>query len=175
MTRPITLAALALALTGCSAFGPAPAMSVAVECQLGDTVFQIEAGHWLLDPEKTTPGLKGAAPEHVCREIVELWLQPYREEYEARFGHVSLTEHPVRLRSAQDLRQSPGFPDHVDFSVGGHTYADAIDLAGGNFGSLPHEMNHVRAGAGHAGWCDDFEPWIESVLGMNQREYLGCH
>jgi len=62
----------------------------------------------------------------------------------------------------------------VDYSVAGHTYSDAIDLAAHENTSLPHELNHVRRGSGHGGWCADFEPWSEQVLGIDQREYLGC-
>lgn len=37
-----------------------------------------------------------------------------------------------------------------------------------------HELNQVRVGPGHEGWCREFEPWSEAVLGVDERAYLGC-
>ena len=56
----------------------------------------------------------------------------------------------------------------------GRTYADAIDLARFDWAELPHELNHVRVGPGHEGWCLDFEPWSEAVLGIDEGAHLGC-
>jgi len=60
------------------------------------------------------------------------------------------------------------------FAVSGHTYENAIDLARTALETFPHELNHLRSGRGHDGWCADFEPWSEAVLGISQRSYLGC-
>ena len=147
-------------------------IQVAAACPFGDTRLQIEAGHYLLDPVTTTPEWRNVSPEQVCQGVVSSWLQPYRDEYEARFGHVVLSERVVRLRKESDLRNT-GL--QADDAIGGHTYSDAIDLGAGSSDSLPHELNHVRTGSGHEGWCNDFEPWSEQVLGINQRVYLGCH
>jgi hypothetical protein len=157
-------------LAGCEAGSSSP-IEVAAACPFGDGWVQMEAGHYLLDPDTTAPPWRSAAPQQICEGVVSTWLQPYRDEYEARFGHVVLSDRVVRLRKANDLRDT-GLEG--DVSISGHTYPDAIDLSAGSWESLPHELNHVRTGSGHLGWCIDFEPWSEQVLGLDQRVYLGC-
>ena len=138
-------------------------MKAAVTCSVGDLVVQIEDGHFMLteDPQKNLT---------VCDGIRSI-LSNFREEYGLRFGRQDLAETPIRIRAAEDLRtigvESP-------FPVSGHTYDDAIDLAQSAWDSLPHELNHVRTGSGHSGWCIDYEPRSEAVLGIDQRSYLQC-
>ena len=74
----------------------------------------------------------------------------------------------MRVRAKDELT-------HTGPGVVGSTSADAIDLGVDHIGAFPHELNHVRTGSGHAGWCIDFEPWSEEVLGINARTYLGCN
>src|SRR5262249_48466797 len=125
----------------------APEIRIRESCQEGDLKVEVEGQHPIS-----------------CRELLRVTLN-YRAEYEARFGRQDLTGRPVRYRDA----------DLVDRdSHTGRTYPDAIDLARFEWGELPHELNHVRAGPGHDRWCEDFEPWSEAVLGIDERAYLGC-
>ena len=124
---------------------------------------QIEAGHFMLTEDPQTNST-------VC-DGIRMTLSHYRDEYGLRFGRQDLRDIPVRIRATEDLRtigiESP-------FMVSGHTYDDAIDLAQSEWSALPHELNHVRTGSGHSGWCVDYEPWSEEVLGIDQRSYLHC-
>ena len=164
MHRPMWLLALAV---GCGSLacglGSAPPIDVAAACSRGDLTVQIEAEHPLLAGDATADAQR-------CATVAET-LGHYREEYELRFDHLELNHIPVRLRVAMDLRTTGV---ESQFAVSGHTYGDAIDIAGTMLESFPHELNHVRAGSGHDGWCIDYEPWSEAVLGINQRGYLGC-
>lgn len=141
----------------------APPMKTAATCSSGDLTVQMEAGHFLLTEDPKTNST-------VC-DGIQMVLSNYRDEYSLRFGREDLAEIPIRIRATDDLRttgiESP-------FNVSGHTYDDAIDLAQSAWDSLPHELNHVRAGPGHSGWCVDYEPWSEQILGINQRSYLQC-
>ena len=132
-------------------------------CSRGDLRVEIEDGYSSLgdDPHQRA---------RRCSVLAEA-LGKYREEYEARFGRQDLGEIPIRIRAADDLR-SVGVKGQ--FAVSGHTYVDAIDLGRDALEAFPHELNHVRTGLSHDGWCVDYEPWSESVLGINQRGYLGC-
>ena len=148
----------------CIACSPgAPPMQVAATCSSGDLTVQIEAGHFLLSEDPRTASA-------VC-EGIRMMLVSYREAYAVRFGNQDLRGIPVRIRSTDDLRTT-GIESPL--GVSGHTYGDAIDLAELAWNSLPHELNHLRTGPGHTGWCADFEPWSEEVLGINQRSYLHC-
>lgn len=138
-------------------------MVVGASCARGDLRVQIAAGH---------PKLTGV-PEldaQWCLEQAATLVQ-YREAYEERFGHLQLGHIPVRVQAVDDLR-SVGAKG--PYALSGTTYADAIELARNGIGSFPHELNHVRAGPSHDGWCFDYEPWSEAVLGVDQRSYLGC-
>ncbi len=138
-------------------------MSVATTCARGDLSIEIEDGHSLLTGDPSVDGRE-------CMALAAA-LRHYREEYELRFGRVNLTNVTIRLRAADDLRTTGV---ESQFTVSGHTYGDAIDLAGAGLEAFPHELNHLRTGLGHDGWCLDYEPWSEEVLGINQRGYLGC-
>ncbi|HET9035341.1 MAG TPA: hypothetical protein VFN45_04025 [Myxococcaceae bacterium] len=141
----------------------APPMDVGESCARGDLRVQVAAEH---------PRLTGV-PEldaQWCAELLAT-LEQYREAYEARFGHQQLAHIPVRIQAVDDLR-SVGAKG--PYALSGATYADAIDLALNGIGSFPHELNHVRSGPSHDGWCIDYEPWSEAVLGIDQRSYLKC-
>ena len=99
-----------------------------------------------------------------CEELLRLSVM-YRAEFEARFGRQDLAAVPIRYRNRDFLD---------DGRHTGRTYANAIDLSRFNWTELPHELNHVRTGPDHDGWCLDFEPWSEEVLGVDERAYLGC-
>jgi hypothetical protein len=133
------------------ACGPsnAPPIQVAETCTTGDLTIEVEAG--------------GAGPS--CADLT-LISQQLRAAYEERFGHQNLDGIRVRFRGEVFIDRE---------SHTGHTYADAIDLGSHQWDDLPHELNHVRTGAGHTGWCLDFEPWSEAVLGIEERAYLACH
>ncbi|HZX43371.1 MAG TPA: hypothetical protein VFE93_16140 [Myxococcaceae bacterium] len=137
-------------------------MPIAVACSSGDLTLEIETGSDVLQTMSTE--------RECCLSQLDS-LSFLRGLYETRFGHLDLRGWLVRIRATDDLRNT-GLD--VDYSVAGHTYSDAIDLAAHENTSLPHELNHVRRGSGHGGWCADFEPWSEQVLGIDQREYLGC-
>ena len=141
----------------------APPMDVGESCARGDLRVQVAAEH---------PRLTGV-PELDAQWCVELLatLEQYREAYEARFGHQQLAHIAVRVQAVDDLR-SVGAKG--PYALSGATYADAIDLALNGIGSFPHELNHVRSGPSHDGWCIDYEPWSEAVLGIDQRSYLKC-
>jgi hypothetical protein len=143
--------------------GSAPPMSVGAACAEGDLKVEIAVGHSLLSGDQDTDGER-------CGGVAEA-LEEYRREYERRFGRQQLAGIPIRIHEVDDLR-SIGVEGR--FPVSGHTYDDAIDLARDALEAFPHELNHVRTGAGHDGWCIDYEPWSEEVLGINQRGYLGC-
>jgi hypothetical protein len=138
-------------------------MKTATTCSSGDLKVEIEVGHFMLTEDPPTNST-------VCDGIRNI-LSNYRDEYSLRFGRQDLTEIPIRIRATEDLRtlgvESP-------YAVSGHTYDDAIDLGQSAWDSLPHELNHVRTGPGHSGWCVDYEPWSEAVLGIDQRSYLQC-
>lgn len=124
---------------------------------------EIEDGHPVLDDD---PHHRARGCAAVAGALVQI-----REEYEARFGHQDLASIPVRVRAVDDLR-TVGVEGR--YAVSGHAYADAIDLGQSAIEAFPHELNHVRTGPSHDGWCVDYEPWSELVLGVNQRGYLGC-
>ena len=149
----LVVLALGFLLTGCG-FKDAPPMVPESTCALADLTVEIEAG------------ADTASCDYVARV-----LTGYRELYERRFGHVDMSDRPVRMRATNDLR-TVGVS--ADFKVGGETYTDAIDLVAYGYIALPHEMHHVQNGPGHGGWCDDFAPWSKVVLGWNQDAYLGC-
>jgi hypothetical protein len=161
-----------LAACGEASSSTSSPMQVGAGCPFGDTSLQVEEGHYLLAPASTVAVWRSLTPQQVCQRIVSDWLQLYRGEYEVRFGQIVLSKRVVRLRKTRDLRDT-GLEG--DYEIGGHTYSDAIDLGAESTASLPHELNHIRTGSGHSGWCIDFEPWSEQVLGINQRVYLGCH
>ena len=169
-----------LLATGCG-FLPAPAMTVGVTCQHGDLTLQLEQGY-------PGTGADGLATADDCQRALDA-LDGYRAEYEARFGVQDLGNRPVRLRTATDLTMTTdalnkyaslndcylsGSPPGQCSIISGNTYADSIDLARNNLLSFPHELNHVRRGLGHSGWCIDYNPWSISVLGWDQSGYLGC-
>ena len=145
----------------CVACGPSPAppMAVAVSCTVGDLTVEIERGSAKLEVMQTR--------EDSCLSTVHT-LAFLRGLYEERFGRQDLTDWRVRVRAMDELT-------HTGPGVVGSTSADAIDLGVDHIGAFPHELNHVRTGSGHAGWCIDFEPWSEEVLGINARTYLGCN
>ena len=72
------------------------------------------------------------------------------------------TDRRVRVRAMDELT-------YVGPGVVGSTWADAIDLGVDHIRAFPHELNHVRTGSGHGGWCIDFEPWSEEVLGISEK------
>ena len=144
---------LLLLLVACG--NAAPKMAVGQTCTSGDLTVELEQGY---DPIAADCAANAG------------WLRNYEDEYDARFGHQGWVT--VRLRVTTDLRTT-GVSS--DFVVGGHTYDDGvIDLARAMLEALPHELNHVRTGTTHLGWCRDYEPWSEAVLGWNQGAYLGC-
>lgn len=169
----VAFLACSLFFAACGEASPSTSspMQVGAGCPFGDTSLQLEEGHSLLDPGTRPAVWQSLTPDEVCQHIVSDWLQLYRDEYEVRFGHIALSDRVVRLRKTSDLRKT-GLES--DDAISGHTYSDAIDLGADGSDSLPHELNHVRTGSGHDGWCIDFEPWSEQVLGINQRVYLGC-
>jgi hypothetical protein len=130
----------------------APPMKVGERCRSGDLTVEMELGSTI------------SCSDALARSV------EFRAEYAARFGGHDLTGIPVRYRTSEHL----DVPGYEGWNITGCTYDDAIDLANGHFEGLPHELNHVRKGPGHAGWCVDYEPWSEAVLGIDQRSYLGC-
>jgi hypothetical protein len=90
----------------------------------------------------------------------------FRARYEQRWGALALDGWTVRIRTAATFSG-----DHL-----GTTWTDSrtIDLVDSQWVILPHELNHVRTGSSHDGWCAEFEPWEETELGYNERGYLGC-
>lgn len=130
----------------------APPMRIGERCRSGDLTVEMEVGS-----------------TDTCSDALARSVH-FRAQYNARFGGQDLVRIPVRYRAAERL----DIPGYDGWNITGHTYDDAIDLAKGHFEGLPHELNHVRTGLGHEGWCIDYEPWSEAVLGIDQRSYLGC-
>lgn len=160
MRRALAGVVAALTLGACAGSLPEPTpMQVGERCAVGDLTVELEDGY------------SGASH---CPTLAA-FARIMEDEYDAHFGHQGPVT--VRLRNTKDL-QTDG--DGQDFAPGwfvtGTTFeGGVIDIALGQLRALPHELNHVRTGAGHGGWCADFEPWSEQVLGINQREYLGCN
>ena len=139
---------MALGIFTCACGTAAPPMQIGARCQRGDLRLEVEEGVPL-------PG---------CNELLAITVA-YREAYEAEFGHLDLSGVRVRFRASVFV---------MDGGFTGHTYSDAIDIGQHQWQDVPHELNHVRTGPGHDGWCLDYEPWSEAVLGIDQRAYLGC-
>lgn len=88
-----------------------------------------------------------------------------RASYEEKWGMLSMDGWTVRIRTAANF-----YGEHL-----GATWPESrtIDLVDGQMIVLRHELNHIRVGPGHDGWCNEFEPWEES-FGFNEKAYLGC-
>lgn len=144
--------ALAVTLVGCVGAPEMPGMAVATQCtsSTGITI-QLESV-----PSGTF---------RLC-EWSALMVDGLRARYEERWGALALDGWTVRIRQAATFSG-----DHL-----GTTWHETrtIDLVGGQWIVFPHELNHVRMGSGHDGWCAEFWPWEETEFGFDERGYLGC-
>ena len=150
------LAAICLAVcAGCGV--SAPEIDVATSCTLGTVPVQIE---------------KGVSSEHDSCQTFAAILGQYRDTFVESWGHVALQKEQwtVRVR-AGDVADTAG---HTGVT---YHYSRVVDIAEAALETFPHELRHVQLGRGsddHHGWCRNFAPWEERVLGVDERAYLGC-
>jgi len=138
----------------------APDIAIAATCAVGSIPIQLERGVSVQGPRAT-----------VCQVYAGI-LAHYRTTYEEGWGTVPLVEEDWTLRvRAGEAVDSDG---HT-----GATYhrSRIIDISERSPETLPHELRHAQLGRGsddHHGWCTGFEQWEERVLGVDERDYLGC-
>jgi hypothetical protein len=148
-----------LGLAACAGCGvSAPDIDVVASCSLGSVPVQIERG--VTSPRADT-----------CATYASI-LGEYRDTFVERWGRVALQEEQwtVRVR-AGDLADTAG---HTGVT---YHHSRVVDIAEAALETFPHELRHVQLGRGsddHHGWCSNFAPWEERVLGVDERAYLGC-
>jgi len=111
------------------------------------------------------------SPDVACQAFASA-LGSYRDTFVERWGSVALhdEEWTVRVRAGATV------------DAAGHTgityhHPRIVDVAEEVLETFPHELRHVQLGRGsddHHGWCSHFAPWEEEVLGVDERNYLGC-
>ena len=150
-----------LVVAACAGCGiAAPEIDTVGRCNLGTVPLLIEKG-------VTVRG----SPASVCQAYASI-LTDYRDTFVEWWGPVALHEEDwtvrVRAGAAVDAAGHTGITYH---------YSRVVDVAEGALETFPHELRHVQLGRGsddHHGWCSNFAPWEEEVLGVNERDYLGC-
>jgi hypothetical protein len=150
-----------LVVAACAGCGiAAPEIDTVGRCNLGTVPLLIEQG-------VTVRG----SPASVCQAYASI-LTDYRDTFVEWWGPVALHEEDwtvrVRAGAAVDAAGHTGITYH---------YSRVVDVAEGALETFPHELRHVQLGRGsddHHGWCSNFAPWEEEVLGVNERDYLGC-
>jgi hypothetical protein len=151
----------ALLVAACAGCGvSAPDITTAGRCNLGTL------------PLLTVPLLieEGVAAR-TCQTYASI-LVDYRDTFVEWWGPVALLEEGwtvrVRAGAAVDAAGHTGITYH---------HSRVVDIGEGALETFPHELRHVQLGRGsddHHGWCSSFAPWEEEVLGVNERDYLGC-
>lgn len=150
-----------LVLAGCAGCGvAAPDMDVAASCSLGTVPVLLERG-------VTAPASRGDP----CRTYASI-LGEYRDTFVEQWGAVALQQEQwtVRMRAG-------GLADGAGHTGVTYHYSRVVDIAEAALETFPHELRHVQLGRGsddHHGWCSNFAPWEERVLGVDERAYLGC-
>jgi hypothetical protein len=147
------LAALGLACcAGCGV--AAPDIDVAGRCTLGSLPVLLERG-----------------VASACATDASI-LDEYRQTFVESWGGVALEEEQwtlrVRAGAVADAAGHTGVTYH---------HSRVVDIAEAALETFPHELRHVQLGRGsddHHGWCSNFAPWEERVLGVDERGYLGC-
>jgi hypothetical protein len=154
---------LVAACAGCGV--AAPEIATAGRCNLGTLPLLtiplvIEEGVAVRD-----------SPGTACQAYASILVE-YRDTFVEWWGQVALHEEGwtvrVRAGAAVDAAGHTGITYH---------YSRVVDVAEGALETFPHELRHVQLGRGsddHHGWCSNFAPWEEEVLGVNERAYLGC-
>jgi hypothetical protein len=151
----------ALLLAACAGCGiAAPEIDTAGQCNLETVPLLIEKGVTVRD-----------SPASVCQRYASI-LMNYRDTFVEWWGPVALQEEEwtvrVRAGAAVDATGHTGITYH---------HSRVVDVAEAALETFPHELRHVQLGRGsddHQGWCSNFAPWEEEVLGVNERDYLGC-
>jgi hypothetical protein len=99
-------------------------------------------------------------------------LGEYRDTFVDSWGAVALEEEQwtlrVRAGAVADAAGHTGVTYH---------HSRVVDVAEAALETFPHELRHVQLGRSsddHHGWCSNFAPWEEQVLGVDERAYLGC-
>jgi hypothetical protein len=138
----------------------APEIEPAAACAMGAVPVLLEEG----------AGVR-RSPGSACRAFAAI-LTEYRATFEEGWGAVALQaeEWTVRVRAggAVDAAGHTGVTYH---------HSRVVDVAEDALETFPHELRHVQLGRGsddHHGWCSNFAPWEERVLGVDERAYLGC-
>ena len=161
MTSSLTrrLTSLLLLLAGACGVAP-PDISIQAACRLGTVPVLIEDGLVL-----------NGSSEATCHTYATI-LGQYRTTFEESWGPVALQAEQwtlrVRAGATVDAIGHTGVTYHHD---------RVVDIAADAFETFPHELRHVQLGRGsddHHGWCSNFAPWEERVLGVDERGYLGC-
>ena len=150
---------MVLGLAACAGCGvTAPDIDVADGCSLGSVPVLLERGVF-------------SAGADSCRTYASI-LGEYRDTFVESWGGVALQEERwmVRVRSG-DVADAAG---HTGVT---YHHSRVVDIAEAALETFPHELRHVQLGRGsddHHGWCSNFAPWEERVLGVDERAYLGC-
>lgn len=133
-------------------------MDVAARCRLGSVPVLIEQG--ITSSASMDCGTYATS------------LGEYRETFVDSWGAVALEEEQwtlrVRAGAVADAAGHTGVTYH---------HSRVVDIAEAALETFPHELRHVQLGRGsddHHGWCSNFAPWEERVLGVDENAYLGC-
>jgi hypothetical protein len=133
-------------------------MDVAARCRLGGIPVLIEQG-------------VTSSASIACGTYASI-LGEYRETFVDSWGAVALEEEQWTLRvRAGAVADSAG---HTGVT---YHHSRVVDIAEAALETFPHELRHVQLGRGsddHHGWCSNFAPWEERVLGVDENAYLGC-
>ncbi len=148
-----------LCLACCAGCGvAAPDIDVANRCSLGRIPVLLEQG-------------VAASASLGCGTYASI-LGEYRQTFVGSWGDVALEEEQwtlrVRAGAVADAAGHTGVTYH---------HSRVVDIAEAALETFPHELRHVQLGRGsddHHGWCSNFAPWEEQVLGVDERAYLGC-
>ena len=137
-----------------------PEISTAATCTLGSVPVVLETG---------VPKDGDAAAS--CRSYAAA-LGSYRATFQEGWGRVTLEEEQWTLRV-----RAGGSVDAAGHTGITYHHCRVVDVAQDVLATLPHELRHVQLGSGsddHHGWCSTFAPWEVTVLGVDERSYLGC-
>jgi hypothetical protein len=149
----------AFGLAWCAGCGvAAPDIEVADRCNLGSIPVLLEQG-------------VAASASLDCASYASA-LGEYRQTFVESWGAVALEEEQWTLRVRAGAVAVPAGHTGVTYH-----HSRVVDIAEAALETLPHELRHVQLGRGsddHHGWCSNFAPWEERVLGVDERAYLGC-
>ena len=173
-------AALALlVLTACGG-SQGPAITVQTRCEFNGMSIALEEGAGQPTADGfATPIINAPTPAEVCQKAGQQ-LQTGRSVYEARWGIVALEGWTIRIRTPAHWGDVKELANGLESGVSGTIYRAEkfVDVSQWSPRVFPHELHHLQLGPSsgdHHGWCAEFEPWEETALHMDERDYLGCN